>query len=45
MAEEKKLPPPSPTVERLRETFSPLAAGLQPHNEPAVVYRPEPEPK
>jgi hypothetical protein len=40
MAEEEKLPEPSETVKRLRETFAPLAATLKPEDEPAVVYEP-----
>jgi len=39
MPEEQK---PSETVERLRETFGPMAAQLKPEDEPAVVYAPGP---
>jgi hypothetical protein len=39
---ETELPEPSETVNRLRETFAPLAAELKPEDEPAVVYSPEP---
>jgi len=40
MPEEEKLPEPSETVKRLRETFAPLAEKLKPEDEPAVVYEP-----
>jgi len=40
MPEEKKLPEPSETVRKLRETFVPLAETLKPEDEPAVVYEP-----
>ncbi len=43
MAEAQELPPPSDTVKRLRETFAPLVAELQPEDEPAVVYTPGPD--
>lgn len=44
MGDEPDLPPPpSETVKRLRETFAPLAAKLQPEDEPAVVFDPSPE--
>jgi hypothetical protein len=45
MAEDKELPPPSETVKKLRETFTPLAARLQPEDEPAIVYTLEPKPE
>jgi len=38
MPEEKKLPEPSETVKKLRDTFAPLAAGLRPEDEPALIY-------
>jgi hypothetical protein len=38
MAEEKKLPEPSETVKKLRETFAPLTEELQPEDEPALIY-------
>jgi hypothetical protein len=38
MPEETKLPEPSDTVKKLRETFAPLAAALKPEDEPATVY-------
>jgi hypothetical protein len=42
MPEEKK---PSETVERLRESFVPLAAQLTPEDEPASTYAAGPNPK
>jgi hypothetical protein len=40
MAEEQKLPEPSETVKRLRETFTPLVETLKPEDGPATVYEP-----
>jgi hypothetical protein len=45
MPEEEKLPPPSETVKRLRETFEPLAARLKAEDEPAPVYTAGPSDK
>ncbi len=44
MSEETDLPLPLPsdTIKRLREMFYPLAAKLEPEQEPAIVYQPGP---
>jgi hypothetical protein len=45
MDENRNLPEPSETINRLRETFEPLVDDLKPENEPAIRYSPEPETK